>query len=226
MTPEAAAADHAESAAPWSRPLFWLGAAYVFFHHVGTLLAPLGEVGDTRWADWVDLLAPYVVVGLGVLTLTAAHAPPRCWGGFALAAVIYTQGHGIHLAANSVGNVARSDIAHFWDEYVGHYIWYAGLALMFAVLAGVLAARPLHRCPPPGHLLAALVGLTHFTNSIEGDFALPGLAVAAGFTAWGVRTRRHAGRLLLTAYGFALVLFAVYGGWHRGFPEFSDLGWI
>lgn len=133
---------------------------------------------------------------------------------------------GIHLAANSVGNIESSDIAHFWDEYVGHYVWYVGLAVMFAVLARVTARRPAPGREPLGHALAALVGFTHFTNSIQGQFAVPGLMIAAGFTVWGLRTRAGAGRLLLSAYGLALVLFVAFGVWQRGFPEFSELGWL
>ena len=43
---------------------------------------------------------------------------------------------------------------------------------------------------------------------------------------WGLLTRDGMGRLLLTAYGFSLLLFAVFGIWQGGFPEFSELGWI
>ena len=71
------------------------------------------------------------------------------------------------------------------------------------------------------YVLAALVGVTHFTNSLQGEFALPGMAIAAGFTAWGVQARATSGRLLLMSYGLALVLFIGYGGWHQGFPEFG-----
>lgn len=210
----------------WPRYLAGLTLSYLFFHHVGTMLKPLGEIGDTRWADWVDLITPYALVGFAALTLTAASASGRQWAVFGLAAVMYTQGHGIHLAANSVGNVAKSDIAHFWDEYFGHYVWYVGLALMFAVLATALADRPPPERAGIAHFLALLVGWTHFTNSIEGQFALPGFAIAAGFALWGLRTRANAGRLLLTAYAFSFALFVVFGVWHRGFPEFSELGWI
>ena len=43
--------------------LFAVG--YVVLHHAGTIFTGLGEVGDTktRWADWIDLLTPYVVTG-------------------------------------------------------------------------------------------------------------------------------------------------------------------
>ena len=43
---------------------------------------------------------------------------------------------------------------------------------------------------------------------------------------WGLLTRDGMGRLLLTAYAFAGLLFLVFGIWQGGFPEFSELGWI
>ena len=209
----------------WPR-LAALLLAYGFFHHSGTVLRPLGTVGDTRWADWVDVLTPYVMTGLAASVLAAAGCSRRQWWLFGLAAIGYTQGHGIHLAANSVGNVDPSGVAHFWDEYIGHYVWYVGLALMFAVLASALVERPLPRRLVLAYGLALFAGWTHFTNSIEGQFAWAGLAIAVAFAVWGWRARATAGRLLLAAYGFSLVLFVVFGVWHRGFPEFSELGWI
>lgn len=46
---------------------YWLTAfavAYGVLHHQGVVLAPLGDVGSTqtRWADWLDLATPLVVL--------------------------------------------------------------------------------------------------------------------------------------------------------------------
>lgn len=200
---------------------------YAVFHHAGTIFAGLGDVGATRtrWADWIDLLTPYVVVGAAAGALRAGPAARGTWPLFGFAAVLYTQGQGIHLAANSVGNAAPGAPAHLWDERVGHYLWYVGFALVVAALASTFAQRE----PVGGaaaHLLALVVGLTHFTNSVEGQTAVLGIGTAAVFVGWGLLTRAGFGRVLLTAYGGSLVLFAVFGVWQGGFPEFSDLGWI
>jgi hypothetical protein len=207
--------------------LVLLALGYGFFHHVGTLLAGLGDVGGTRtrWADWADLATPYVVTGAAAGALRAAHASRRAWAVFWLAAVLYVEGHGIHLAANSVGNAIGGDTepAHLWDEHVGHYLWYAGFWLIMAVLAATLAERR-PRGGLVAHLLAAVVGFTHFTNSVEGQTAYAGIAVAVLFVAWGVRTRESLGRLLVTAYVVSLLLFAAYGVWQGGFPEFTEVG--
>ena len=207
--------------------LVLLAVGYAVSHHVGTLFAGLGDVGSTqtRWADWIDLATPYVVTGAAGGALRAARASRLAWTVFWFAAVLYTQGHGIHLAANSVGNVAPGEPAYLWDEHVGHYLWYTGFALLVATLAATLAERR-PRGGLGAHLLALLVGFTNFTNSVEGQTPILGIVVAVLFLGWGVVTRDGLGRVLLTAYGFSLLLFAAFGIWQGGFPEFSKLGWI
>jgi hypothetical protein len=209
--------------------LVLLALGYAVSHHVGTLFAGLGDVGTTktRWADWIDLATPYVVTGAAVGALRAARASRPTWTVFWFAAIVYTQGQGIHLAANSIGNTEASgqQPAYLWDEHVGHYLWYSGFALLVGALAATLSERR-HRGGLAAHLLALLVGFTNFTNSVEGQTPVLGITVAAVFVVWGVATRDGLGRVLLTAYAFSLLLFAAFGLWQGGFPEFSTLGWI
>lgn len=211
-------------------PLPWLAAcavSYVLMHHLGTALGWLGGPGSdgTRWADWIDLLTPYVVLLPAAAALHAGRAGRRAWAIYLVGAITYVEGHGIHLAANSVGNVAPGDVAHLWDEIIGHYLWYTGIALVFAALAMTLARRPAPRGIVP-YVLAVLVGVTTTTNALEGNTALLDLAYAAGFLAWGWRTRHGLGRLLIAAFAPAAVLLIGYGVWHGGFPQPSELGWI
>ena len=201
-------------------------------HHVGTIFKPLGEVGHTRWADWIDLLTPYAVLGCALVALAAAGADRVGWLLFAVGAAVYTQGHGIHLSANSIGNVTGdtaaepiTDVVHLWDEVMGHYVWYAGWILVVVALVRALVRRDRVAGPLP-YVLAALYGLTWMTNNVEGGTPVLGLVAAAAFGIWGWRERARAGRHLLAAYGVALVLFAVFGMWQGGFPQFSELGWI
>lgn len=216
---------HARSFGGW---LLLFGISYGVMHHAGTIFTGLGEVGSTRWADWIDLLTPYVVTGAAAGALRGGGASRGTWGVFWFAAVLYTQGHGIHLAANSVGNTIdrpHPDVVNLWDEVVGHYLWYAGFALIVAVLAVALADRR-PRGGVGAHLLAAVVGFTHFTNSVEGQTPWMGIGTAVVFAVWGLFTRDGMGRYLLTAYGLSLLLFAGFGVWQGGFPEFSELGWL
>jgi hypothetical protein len=210
----------------------WLivfAVGYVVLHHAGTVFTDLGDVGDTRtrWADWIDLLTPYVVTGAAAGALRGGGASRGNWTLFWFATVLYTQGQGIHLAANSVNNAVAGDNepAYLWDEHVGHYLWYVGFYLLVVALALALADRR-PRGGLGGQLLALLVGFTSFTNAVEGQTPWLGIGASVVFVAWGLLTRDGMGRLLLTAYGFAGLLFLGYGVWQGGFPEFSQLGWI
>lgn len=207
------------------RPSRWLAGfalAVVVGHHVGTLVGPLGELGGgTEWADWVDLLTPYAVVGTTLGVLLAAGADRATWLLAALGGVVYVQGHGVHLSANSIGN-ARGDArpVHLWDEVVGHYVWYAGLYLLLWALVRVVRPVPAGRWSWP---LAVLLGLTLATNAVEGATPYLTLAVAGAFLVVAVRRRdpRLGAAFAVTAFG--LVGWGLY--W-QGFPEFSELGWI
>jgi hypothetical protein len=204
----------------------WLAAAavaYGLMHHTGSWLSGLGTIGETRWADWIDLLTPYAILVCTGAALRASQAGWTCWAVFLAGAITYTEGHGIHLAANSIGNVDPSDAAHLWDEVVGHYLWQAGTVLVVAAIGIALAE---HR-PPRGlvpYALALLAGITAGTNSLEGGTAPLGIAAAVAFATWGWLTRRGLGRFLLVAYLSALALLVAYGLWHSGFPQPSELG--
>lgn len=213
-----------------ARWLLAFAAGVIVGHHTGVLLEPLGSVGgiadgETRWADWIDLILPYVVVGCAAAALAAAATPGRVWLLFGFAAVLYTQGHGIHLAANSIANVAPGEPAHLWDELIGHYLWYGGLAGLVAALGLALGdlPRPGWRVGLP---VALLFGFTVFTNSIEGGTALLGLLTSGAFLVWGIYRRERLLVLLVPTYGLALVALAGWGLYWLGFPQFSELGWL
>jgi hypothetical protein len=205
--------------------LAWFAVAVSVGHHVGTALGPLGGPGDTRWADWADLAVPYLVVGCAAATLAAVGPGRREWMLLAAAGLLYTQGHGIHLAANSIANVQPSEAVHLWDETVGHWLWYVGLAGLVATLALALDAVP---SPRNGWSLALAVayGLTIFTNSVEGGTVALGLLSGAVFVVWGLRRRRRAPELLVPAYAVTIACLIGWGVYWRGFPQFSELGWI
>lgn len=156
-------------------------------HHLGTLTAPLGEVGDIQWADLVDLLLPYAVVATAGTALLAV--PVRCRIVGVVGLLAYVQGHGIHLAANSIAERQPGDTAFFWDELAGHAIWYSGLYLVVGALLVGAAVRT-----PPGRLrlaLALAVGITFATNALGGH-AVP-LAIAACSLLAVLAIRRRAG---------------------------------
>ena len=156
-------------------------------HHLGTLTAPLGELGDIQAADLLDLLLPYAVVAAAGVALLAVPRTAQVVGVAGL--LLYVQGHGIHLAANSIAERQPSDTAFFWDELAGHWIWYAGLYL---VLAALLVGRAVSTPPGPVRLvLSVAVGVTFATNALGGH-AVP-LAVVALLLLGGLAARRQQG---------------------------------
>ena len=192
-------------------------------------LLPLGVAapGATRYEDFVDLLTPYVVAGPALAALARTDAGRRTWVAALLATVAFTQGHGLHLAANSIA-FARGPAApvHLWDEQVGHHLWFAGLALLVAAVA--TAVRGL--VPSAGPLalvLAGLVGVTWAANVVEGGAVPFGSALAVALAGQGWIERRHPlGRLLVVAFVLSLALIAGWGLWQGGFPQPSELGWL
>jgi len=191
-------------------------------------LLPLGfeAPGATRYEDFVDLLTPYAVAGPALAAMAAVGADRRTWALALLGAGAFTQGHGVHLSANSirhaVGPVAPIDL---WDEGVGHWIWFVGLALLTAAVAHAVADSASAR--PWGTVLAALVGLTWAANVVEAGVVPLGALLACGLAAQGWRLRTTpTGRLLLLAFGLSLALVAAWGAWWGGFPQPSELGWL
>ena len=193
----------------------WLTAtavAYVVLHHLGLVPHGFGAAPDrTQWADWLDLAVPFLVLGPAAATVRESGAGPRTWLLFGVGAVAYASGHGLHLAANSVGNAHPSDTAHLWDEVVGHEVWYAGVALVAAALALTMTGR--QRPGPLGYLLAALAGLTWASNALGGGTWVLSLVGAAGAAAYGWVHRRELGVTLGVAGALACgVLVAAAAG--------------
>ena len=196
--------------------------SYNVLHHLGALPGGLGDAGGgTRWVDWTTLVTPYVVVGSALAALRAAGSDRRGWTIALVGCALYVQGHGINLAANSISNV-RGDQAptHLWDEVVGHWLWYAGVALLVVALARTVEVRG----RPVAVLLAVATGLTWTTNALEGTTASGSLVVAGVLAGWGWRRRAEGtGLLLMVTFGLSTVLLLAYGLWHLGFPAPSEL---
>lgn len=160
---------------PAERAWTALLAVVAIGHHLGTLLSPLGRVGDVQWADLVDLVLPYAVVAAGGVALLAV--PRRLQVAGVAGLVLYVQGHGLHLAANSIAERQPGPTAFFWDELGGHAVWYSGLYLLVGALlvGGAVTTRP-------GRLrllLAVAVGATFATNALGGH-SVPLALVSCG----------------------------------------------
>lgn len=208
------------------RLLAWSVVALVATHWLRLLPLGFQAPGATRYEDFVDLLTPYAVAGPALAAMASVGASRRTWVLALLGAAAFTQGHGLHLSANSISHaLGPTAPVELWDERVSHWIWFTGLALLTAAVASALAgAVGAGRAGPP---LAALVGLTWAANVVEAGSVPLGVLLAGGLAAQGWHLRATAtGRLLVLAFGLALVLVAAWGAWWGGFPQPSELGWL
>jgi hypothetical protein len=210
-------------------------------------LYPLMSLQDT-----VDLFTPLVLIPTYWLLFRSAVERASSRGAelsFMVIAAIWVLGQGMHLAANSINNLAETaapqrvvDIAgtgiyqlmYFYDEHLSHYLWHLGVLGM----AGLLIYQEWRH--PAGistvwwaAILAGLIyGFTYFCIFLEGQTVLIGLPFAVIVTAltflWG--RRQLVRRPLLTFFGtacvVAVVLFAGWGLYWGGFPQFTDVGLI
>lgn len=208
-------------------PARWLAAGaltYSVLHHLGALPDLGAAPHGTRWTDWLDLLTPYAVIGPALAALASAGTDRRGWWIALLGAGAYVQGHGIHLAAHSIGD-QRGDAApiHLWDAVVGPALWVAGVALLGLALAragGMRQSRDGRASSVPRLLAASAVAmvLTHWLRLLPLGYAAPGATrwedfvdlltpyVVAG-PALAVLARTGAGR---RAWGLALLGTAVF----------------
>jgi len=200
-------------------PLIWFAVAVFVFQQVPAFLNGAGT--------WLDLVTPFVVLGAAALTLR--DAPRAALILAAAAAVLYVDGHGIHLSANDVGHYngiagRAEDVRHFWDERFGHAEWHLGFL-------GGLAALPLADerralSDRTGWVAALLLGWTLFASTVEGQDWWLTLGAAVVFA--GGTLARPARTLSASALAtlIAAALIGIWAAWHSGVPQFSDLGWL
>jgi len=192
---------------------FTVFALSVFvLHQLPTVVGGAGE--------WVDLLTPFGVLGAAGWLLAGLRPRPGVLALAAVAAVLYVDGHGIHLSANAINSVAPGDTAHFWDEVWGHLEWHSG---WFLLLGALVAAEPA-RLGRPALLGSALLGWTLFTNTVEGGTWWLALPVGAAFAAWALRERRPLALSVGLAFTLCALLIGVWALWQGGVPQFSEAG--
>jgi hypothetical protein len=202
---------------------------------------PFGPYPLMRTADIVDLFTPVVLIPLYWLLfrLDGTKPPSRVESlSFMVFASVWVLGQGMHLSANSIGHLAEAmegtdiqELTRLFDETLSHYVWHGGVI----ALSGLLMYRQWrNRGARSGFFVPALAGIvygfTFFAMVTEGGTVLLGfplgiLAVVFGVV-WGRRqlAKQPVLLFLLTGYAVAVLLFAIWGIWHGGFPEFSEVG--
>jgi hypothetical protein len=197
--------------------------------------------------DLVGLLAPFVV--LTVVWRLYLKLQHRRFSGMdpsffilLIASLCYAEGHGMNLAANAIARHLHGmtdsplyRLTDFFDESVGHllrHIGVVGITLALISASSGLSSNPREFWITFG---ALLFGFTYFTDAVEGQTVSILLPVALGmviFLLMGsyrrsrVLRRNAVRKFFLRGYAFALIFFLIWGIWRRGFPQFSELGWI
>jgi len=198
--------------------------AVAVFHHLPIVAGTVGL------HDPVDLITPFAVVGAALATLFSLRAPPRALLAAFVGAILYVDGHGIHLSANSIGNEPVSgrarDVAHFWDERFGHVWWHLGWLML---VGAICLAEPGQRVALSRRRTAAIVfflGATLFTNTVEGGDWWLELAGTIVFCTWAASARRPLLVAFAGAFAFGAALIGIWAIWQGGEPQFSQLGWL
>jgi hypothetical protein len=240
------------------RWLFAYGLSYAFLH-----ILPAFLPGPLAWpvnkGDALDFLTPLVVIPAALavslklkrLSETKEPSPGKRHGGGAWAVLIlgfllYVDGHGIHLSANSIARLLEGQEGssafrgvYLYDEVISHFMWDGGAFLISVGLlllarrarfAGLTAAQ--------SALLsggAAFYGFAYAVNSIEGQTVIVMFPAAGAACLWCLglylRDRKMKAQdpvvlFFLSGYLLSVILLAYWGIKNSGFPEFSDLGWI
>jgi hypothetical protein len=202
--------------------LLAFATVFLVFHHVPSF------AGDTA-GDWIDLLTPFAVVASSAFLL-GRRAPGYAVAVAVVGAVLYVDGHGIHLAANSIGHEELSgdaeDVTHFWDETWGHAEWHLGWFML--ILGFCLAERArLVRVSRPFAVLGALfLAWTLFTSTVEGGTWWLELAATAVFVPWALVARRPLLSSFAAAFGLAALMIGIWALWQGGVPQFSEVDLI
>ncbi len=192
----------------------------------------------------IDLITPFALIGTAAATLVALEARGRILVVAGVAAILYVEGHGIHLSANSIANEGPGpevdDLVHFWDETFSHIVavsgWF-GLVACFCWAEGDRGGRGVDD-PSRVRLIAAtalFLGWSFFTGTVEGGTWPIELATTAAFSLWLLQARRGRGlravaaeRPLLTAswasFALSAVLIGIWAIAQGGVPQFSETG--
>jgi hypothetical protein len=178
--------------------------------------------------DVVDLVTPFAVVGAAALLLASLRPTA---GPLALAvasAVAYVDGHGIHLAANSLADdeselpSAIEESVYFWDERFGHIEWHLGWIGMIAAFVAA-ERRPLPFRRNLAFASIAMLGTALVAATVEGQTWWLVLAVTPPFVVAARRGRGHVAVVCAGAVAFATLAIAAWALYWGGVPQLTEI---
>ena len=230
-------------------------SSYAFFHIMPAFLN-FEIKNRLMIADVFDILTPFVMVFLiykiyRIQLMEARGNSNSTVKSIAviiliLGAITFVEGHGMHLSANAIARhlTPTKDsplyaLDYFFDEILGHILWDGGIILLSVGLLVIAFNSNEDKASNPKLLLTIFAslfyGFTYFVNGVEGQtvvFTFP-LAIVIPLVILWLGHRKRIQLLknpLLSFYFFAYILalslFIFWGIWHKGFPQFSELGWV
>lgn len=215
------------------------------------LRTPLPLYPLASWQDALDLLTPLVLIPTYWLMFRRGSGGSRGAADlmFMVFAGLWMLGHGMHLAANSIDNLAEGlarrgeldimesglyRLIYFFDEHLSHPVWHLGMLGLAGLLIHAEARSPAGATTVWWvAVVAGLVyGFTYFCTFLEGQTVVLGLPFAAIVAALalirgrGTLVRRPLAAFFGVACLVAFLLFVGWGLYWRGFPQFTDVGLI
>ncbi len=198
-----------------------------------------------RTGDVLDMLTPLILIPLywRLYRMDKSKAVSLAESlAFLVLAAFWVEGQGMHLASNSIGHLLKGttasdvhELANFYDEVLSHYLWHFGIVGLSALLVFRQWRNPFSEeqiALWPLFLSGFIHGFTLFAIVIEGETAPLGvpfvILIALFGLIWGRRKLREQPLLLffLISCLVAVALFAGWGIYWRGLPEFSQVGII
>ena len=204
------------------------------------------------YQDVFDILTPLVLIPVYWLLFRQSAGNENSLGeeiAFMVLAAVWVEGQGMHLSANSIDNLidalARSrvidikttDIYHltyFFDEHLAHYMWHIGILGLAALLIYHEWRHPVGLVTGWSAAIPAgiIYGFTYFCDFIEGQTVALGLPFALAIVLFGLtwgRSKLSQRPVLAFFFVTCMVAFLLFAGWGlywHGFPQFSDVGLI